>query len=168
MRTKSYVSSELSQLIIQQISKEQYNANLYLAMCSFFDNKGLKNTSKWFKHQYEEETNHGKLLFDYLIDSGVSVCPIEVNKPVVNGSTSIELIDQYSQAERDTTDSIKKMCDQALDDSDYISFHFLSDLIYQQKDEEGESTLLQNVYKLSNNEVLSDHQVPDLFPSFFK
>ena len=159
MRTKSYVSSELSQLIIQQISKEQYNANLYLAMCSFFDNKGLKNTSKWFKHQYEEETNHGKLLFDYLIDSGISVCPIDVSKPVVNGSTSIELIDQYSQAERDTTDSIKKMCDQALDESD---------LIYQQKDEEGESTLLQNVYKLSNNEVLSDHQVPDLFPSFFK
>lgn len=168
MRTGSYVSEELSKMMITQISKEQYNANLYLAMCSFFEKKGLHNTSKWFHHQYEEETTHANKIFGFLIDAGIHVIPQTVEASIVKGDTPLALASQYTQAERDTTDSIRKICDQALDDSDFVSFHFLSDLISEQQTEEDESTRLENTYKLANNEILADHQVPDLFPSFFK
>jgi ferritin len=59
--------------INQQIVREMYSSNLYLAMSAYFASINLNGFSNWMHVQAEEEMMHALKFFDYLIDRGGKV-----------------------------------------------------------------------------------------------
>ncbi len=161
-RKETFVSDELATMLMLQISHEQKNANLYAAISNYFDSIGLEGCHQWFKHQTEEETSHASMLIDYCTEAGVELDIQEVPKPELKKKEPKAIMELYLSTEIETTESIKRLCSQALKDCDYISFKFLSDFIHEQLSEENEAQTRLNIFANTNDIILADHSVGEL------
>ena len=52
------LSKKIEKILNEQIQKEGYSSNLYLAMASWADTEGLPGIAKWLFAQAEEELMH--------------------------------------------------------------------------------------------------------------
>ena len=62
------LSQSLQDSLNEQIKNEFYSAHVYLAMSSWFEDKGLPGFAKWMRVQYSEELSHGLKIFDFIND----------------------------------------------------------------------------------------------------
>lgn len=163
-RKITFLSDKLTSMMISQIAHEQSNSNLYVALSNYFNGIGLNKCFEWFKHQAEEETNHAKQVVDFLITAGCEdLCPEAV--PVTelpSEQTPISMMNAYVEREIDTTKLISKMCDQALEDHDYISFKFLNDFVSQQLAEEDEAHTRLQIFLTTKDNIVADTVVGEL------
>ena len=53
--------------INEQITKEMFSSNLYLAMAAYFQKINLNGFANWMRIQAQEEMAHALKLFDYLL-----------------------------------------------------------------------------------------------------
>jgi ferritin len=56
----------LKQYLNRQIEREDYSSQLYLAMASWAENKGMEGVSNWLYAQAEEERVHMLKLVKYV------------------------------------------------------------------------------------------------------
>ena len=161
-RKETFVSDELATMLMIQISHEQKNANLYASISNYFDSIGLEGCHQWFKHQTGEETSHASMLIDYCTEAGVELDIQEVPKPELKKKEPKAIMELYLSTEIETTESIKRLCSQALKDCDYISFKFLSGFIHEQLSEENEAQTRLNIFANTNDIILADHAVGEL------
>ena len=161
-RKETFVSDELATMLMLQISHEQKNANLYAAISNYFGSIGLEGCHQWFKHQTEEETLHASMLIDYCTEAGVELDIQAVTKPELKRKEPKAIMELYLATEIETTESIKRLCSQALKDCDYISFKFLSDFIHEQLSEENEAQTRLNIFANTNDIILADYAVGEL------
>ena len=161
-RKETFVSDELATMLMLQISHEQKNANLYAAISNYFGSIGLEGCHQWIKHQTEEETSHASMLIDYCTKAGVELDIQEVPKPELKKKEPKAIMELYLSTEIETTESIKRLCSQALKDCDYISFKFLSNFINEQLFEESEAQTRLNIFANTNDIILADHAVGEL------
>lgn len=168
MRTRTFVSEEAKEMLIRHISMEQHAGNLYLNIASYFDSKSLKNTYKFFYQQYKEKIDAAEKIYRYLLTAGVRVKPIGVAATELDQESTLPIVDQYAQTERNLTDDLRKICDKLLDDSDHTSYNYILKVVGHQLIEEDEGETIKKNYHIAPSEILADHQVPDLFPHIFK
>ena len=67
------VSEKIINLINEQITKEQYAAQLYLSMSAWFYTKDLEGIANYFRVQSKEELMHADKMFDYVHDIGGTI-----------------------------------------------------------------------------------------------
>ena len=163
-RKITFLSDKLSSMLISQIVHEQSNANLYIAISNYFNGIGLNQCFKWFEHQAEEEIHHAKQVTDFLISSGCEdLCPEAVPATELpKEQTPISMMNAYVEREISTTKLIQSMCDQSLEDHDYISFKFLTDFISQQLAEEDESHTRLQIFLTTKDNIVADLAVGEL------
>lgn len=160
-RKKTFISDQLGFMMIKQISHEQKNANIYAAMSNYFDSIGLNNTHKWFKDQTEEEISHAKLIIDFLTEAGFDL-EFESVDAVKLELEPVSLMQLYLDTEIGTTESIKKLAEQALLDCDFISFKFLNDFIHNQLAEENEAQTRLQIFLTTKDLIIADDALGDL------
>lgn len=161
-RKETFVSDELASMLMTQISHEQKNANLYAAISNYFDSIGLEGCHAWFKNQTEEEIYHAQLLIDYCTEAGVELALTSVPAIEIKKKDPKSIMQLYLDTEIETTESIKKLCSQALKDCDFISLKFLEDFIHEQLSEENEAQTRLNIFLNTNDIIIADHVVSDL------
>jgi len=119
-----------------QINKEFYSAYLYLAMKTYFEEQNLKGFVNWFDIQVQEEQAHGMGMYDYVHERGGSVELGAIDKPVVEGSTPVEIFEHVLRHEEYVTSRINALMDVAEEVKDRAAISFLNWYLKEQVEEE--------------------------------
>jgi len=146
------LKEKVLQSINQQINNEYHSAFLYLSMSAWFQGKGLPGFSNWMFIQYQEELTHGNKFFKYVHERGSQV----VLKPIAEVASDFEsVIDIFEKTiahERFITDSINKIQDVAIAESDHATQSFLKWFIDEQVEEEANAQEILDTLKLINGQ----------------
>ena len=75
------LTKKIEDLCNRQIEREGYSSNLYLAMASWAETKGMSGIAEWLYAQAEEERAHMLKFFRYVNErNGTAIVP-EFKKP---------------------------------------------------------------------------------------
>ena len=162
-RSQTFVSDKLSEMLMMQIKHEQNNANIYCTISNYFGSIGLEQCHKWFTHQRQEELEHAQKLIDFSTAAGIELNFSGIDKTDLSDILDpVKLMQKYLDLEIETTDSIKKLCRQALDDDDFVSFNFLNGFIAAQLSEENEAQTRLQIFLNTKDWIVADMAVGEL------
>ncbi|WP_312751194.1 MULTISPECIES: ferritin [Epilithonimonas] len=142
------VSEKIINLINEQITKEQYAAQLYLSMSAWFYTKDLEGIANYFRVQSKEELMHADKMFDYVHDIGGTIILNEIPKPPYEFSSAQEIFEKALDHERLVTKSIFNIVKAANDEGDFATTSFLQWFINEQVEEESSASLLVTKIKM--------------------
>jgi ferritin len=124
----------------QQIVKEFYASNLYLAMSAHFEAASLRGFGHWMRVQSEEEREHALRFFDHILERGGSVELGAIEQPPAEFGNPIDIFRQALEHEQKVTASINSIYAVAVRESDYASQVFLQWFVNEQVEEEANAT----------------------------
>ena len=130
------INEKLQEAFNDQINKEFYSEYLYLAMKLYFQEQNLQGFVNWFDVQVQEEHAHAMGMVNYLIDRGGKVDLRSIEKPVVEGSTPLEIFEHVLRHEEFVTLRINHVMDVAEEVKDRAAMHLLDWYIKEQVEEE--------------------------------
>ena len=136
------VSETIIKLVNEQITKEQYAAQLYLSMSAWFYAKDLEGIGNYFRVQSKEELMHADKMFDYVNDIGGKIILNEVPMPPHDFNDAQEIFEKALDHERLVTKSIFNIVKAANDEGDFATTSFLQWFINEQVEEEASASLL--------------------------
>jgi len=142
------VSEKIVTLVNEQITKEQYAAQLYLSMSAWFYAQDLEGIGNYFRVQSKEELMHADKMFDYVNDIGGQIILNEVPKPPHEFNNAQEIFEKALDHERLVTKSIFNIVKAANDESDFATTSFLQWFINEQVEEEASASLLVSKIKM--------------------
>ena len=130
------ISEKLQNAFNDQINKELYSEYLYLAMKTYFLEQNLMGFVNWFDVQVQEEHAHAMGMYDYLNERGGSIELLAIDKPVVEGSTPVEIFEHVLRHEEYVTARINALYDVAEETKDRAAMKFLDWYLKEQVEEE--------------------------------
>ena len=130
------INERLQDAFNDQINKEFYSEYLYLAMKTFFHELNLNGFVNWFEIQIQEEHAHALGMFNYLNDRGGKIKLEAIAKPVVEGSTPLEVFEHVLRHEEFVTSRINALYDVAEEVKDRAAMKFLDWYLKEQVEEE--------------------------------
>ncbi len=134
------ISDNLNEVMCEQIGQEKFNANLYLYIAGYLKNKGLDGLAKHFEGQHSEETEHAKMIFDFLADHSSPINIPEINSPNMPLDRIVQIAELYLEREIDTTKSLNSIKHLAMDEDNPTAEEFMRDMIKAQIHEYAEAT----------------------------
>ncbi len=146
------LKSKVLQAINQQINKEYYSAFLYLSMSAWFQGKGLPGFANWMFIQFQEELTHGNKFFKYVHERGSQVVLQPIAQVENDFSDVIDIFEKTLSHEQFVTDSINKIQDIAIAESDHATQSFLKWFIDEQVEEEANAQEILDTLKLINGQ----------------
>jgi len=146
------VSSNLLQLLNEQISHEGYNAQLYLKIGTYLRNKGLNKMAAHFIGQVDEEHSHQKKIADYLTDRNEEVLALTIPEVALSFTGIKQIAFLYLKQEQDTTAKLKSIARAAFEENDLLTFRFLQEVLEYQRSEEDEALTFQDKAELANDD----------------
>lgn len=159
------LSENLSKLMINQINKELYSSYLYLSIANFYEEKGLKGFSNWFKKQAEEEKEHAEKFIEYLHDNNEHVTFESIEAPKNEFKDYKEPLSIQIAHEKYVTSLINALYRQALDDNDYRSLNFLNWFINEQAEEEKTAQDLLTTFEYFSQNIKDIYEFNELLGS---
>lgn len=136
------LSTAVQNLLNQQISKEFYASQLYLAMSGHFKEANLDGFAHWMRVQSDEERGHALRIFDFVLGRNGSVELGAIDQPPSEFGAPVEIFGMALQHEQKVTASINAIYAQALAENDYPSQIFLQWFINEQVEEEANATAM--------------------------
>jgi len=136
------LSHSVQQLLNEQVAKELYASNLYLAMAGHFAETNLMGMANWMRIQSEEERSHALRFFEFVIDRNGKAEVGAVAQPPAEFGAPVEVFAQALAHERKVTASIHTLYAQALKDDDYATQVFLQWFINEQVEEEANASAM--------------------------
>lgn len=138
------ISKKIEKLLNEQLNKEIFSANMYLAVCSYFKNEELDGFANFFRVQSKEELAHADKFFDFIHDVGGVVDMLPVEAPKLKIKSLVHAFEVTLQHEEYVTKSINTIIKAALAESDYATHAFLQWFVTEQVEEEA---LFNNLLK---------------------
>lgn len=130
------INEKLQNAFNDQINKELYSEYLYLAMKTYFLEQNLMGFVNWFDCQVQEEHAHAMGMFDYLNERGGTIELMAIDKPIIEGSTPIEIFEHVLRHEEYVTSRINALYDVAEETRDRAAMKFLDWYLKEQVEEE--------------------------------
>lgn len=167
---KATISSELTDLLVRQLAHELRNHNLYMTFCNFYSAKGLNLLSEYYKLRAGEEYLHHDWIRWYLQENGAvykypNIADID--------ETFLDLIDPIKltvEVEKETTDMIYEIVDQAEKEKDYITLAWLNGndsnhgaLLLEQLEEESLSTAVLDIAQLNDGWLTKEQAIMQMY-----
>jgi ferritin len=141
------MDKQLEKLIQDQIKNEWYSAYLYLSMAAYFESVNLDGFAHWMYKQAGEEQNHGKKMFDYLIDRGVKVALQAIEQPETDFPSPAAVFEKSYAHEQKVTALINGIADQADKVNDHPTKVFIQWFITEQVEEEKNASRILDLLK---------------------
>ncbi len=130
------LSKKIETALNEQIAKEAYASNHYLAMASWCEKEGLRHSAAFHYTQSEEETQHMRKLLHYVNAAGGHGLVSEVKEPPNDFKSIFEIFELALEHEIKVTKSINSLVDLCLKEKDYSTFNFLQWYVSEQHEEE--------------------------------
>ena len=141
------MDKQLEKLIQDQIKNEWYSAYLYTSMAAWFDSENLEGFAHWMYKQAAEETEHGKKMFEYLIDRGVKIVLQAIPQPPSDFPSALGIFEQSLEHEKKVTALINGIADQADKVNDHPTKVFIQWFITEQVEEEKNASQILDLLK---------------------
>jgi len=145
----------LQQAINEQIVREMYSSNLYLAMAAYYASINLNGFANWMRVQAEEELTHALKFFDYVLDRGGKVTIGAISAPKIEWNDPVQPFVDALEHERKVTAWIDELVDLAHKEKDYATISFLNWFVDEQVEEEKTTSEIVERLKLAGDSKAS-------------
>ena len=120
----------------EQINKEQYSAQLYLAMSAHCETKSFRGFAHWLRVQSREETDHALKLVTFVLDRGAKLELKAVQAPPADFGTITQVFEKILEHEKSITASINALFELSRQEKDFPSEITLQWYVTEQVEEE--------------------------------
>jgi ferritin len=141
------MDKQLEKLYQDQVKNEWYSAYLYLSMAAWFEAANLEGFAHWMYKQAGEEQEHGKKMFDFLVDRGVKVVLQGIDAPPSDFPSAQAVFEKSLEHEQKVTALINAIADQADKVNDRPSKVFIQWFIAEQVEEEKNASRILDLLK---------------------
>ncbi|MCF0040183.1 ferritin [Dyadobacter fanqingshengii] len=136
LRQRTSLKEEIEILLNNQVKMEAEASAKYLAMASWCDRNGFKNSAKYFLKQSDEERGHMLKIFNYIMTVGGTAVSPEVAAVKQEFATFRSVFEAALQSEIAVTQSINRIVTQSRREEDYGTENFLQWFVNEQVEEE--------------------------------
>ena len=141
--------SEKMQLALnKQIRIEAESSQIYLAMASWAERKGLEGTSQFMYAQSDEERMHMLKLFKYINERGGHAQVTELNAPELEFGSIKKMFETLFKHEVFVSQTINELVHISLEEKDYATHNFLQWYVAEQIEEEAQARTILDKIKL--------------------
>ena len=130
------IHSSLQNALNAQINREQYSAQLYLAMSAHCEAKSFRGFAHWLRLQAQEETAHAMKLIEFVLDRGGRLELKGIDAPPTEFGSLTELFEKILAHEQSITASINALFELSRAEKDYASEITLQWYVTEQVEEE--------------------------------
>ncbi len=148
------LNKNVEKVLIEQIEKEGYSSNLYLAMASWADSNGLEGTSKWLYAQAEEERMHMLKFVAYVNERGGFAIIPGFQKPPTTFKNVREIFNMVYEHEQLVTASINNIVAVCLNEKDFTTHNWIQWFVTEQIEEEASASAIIDKLKLLGDSSL--------------
>jgi ferritin len=142
------MNSRVEAALNDQVMKESFSSQFYLAMASWSENQGLNGTANFLYRHSDEERFHMLKLVKFINErGGKSVIPA-IEKPPVEFNSIINVFELLLEHELMVTESINNLVDVCLQEKDYTTHNFVQWYVSEQLEEEAMARTLLDKLKL--------------------
>lgn len=109
MRMRTSLTEEVQDILNAQIEIEGNASQKYLAMATWADRNGYKNSAGYFYSQSEEERAHMMKIIKFVVDNGGSVVTPEVKQPKQEYTSIKECFETSLESEIAVTKAVNRI-----------------------------------------------------------
>ncbi len=146
------LNKKIEEALNAQINAEMWSAYLYLSMAAYCHSQGNPGMGKWFEVQFQEEQDHAKIFFNYVISRGgnVNLRPIEAVPTTWN--SVLDVFESTLAHEQKVTALINNLFAITATENDYATQSMLKWFIDEQvEEEETAQTIIDNLKMIKDN-----------------
>ena len=127
---------KVQEILNVQVEKEDYSSQLYLAMASWAENKGMEGVSGWLYAQSEEERLHMLKLVKYINErDGIAIIQ-GMETPPSDFKDVFSMFDQVLEHEKYISASINEIVAVCIAESDFTTQNWIQWFVNEQIEEE--------------------------------
>ncbi len=130
------LSKKIENILNEQVEKEGYAAQLYLAMASWSETQGYDGISQWFYAQHMEEIEHMLKIIKYVNERGGHAIIPKIDKPPKDFEGIMQIYEAALEHEQMVTRSINNIVGLCLEEKDYTTHNWIQWFVDEQLEEE--------------------------------
>ncbi len=130
------ITEKIETILNQQINKEAYSSNLYLAMASWAESEGFEGTATWLYDQAEEEKMHMLKFIHYVNGRGGKAKISAIEEPPCEFGNVQDLFKQVFEHEQYISASINEIVGACMDERDFTTHNWIQWFVTEQIEEE--------------------------------
>jgi len=140
------LSERMQSVLNKQIRIEAESSQIYLAMASWSEIKGLEGVSQFMYAQSDEERLHMLKFFKYINERGGHAMVSELSAPALEFGSIKEMFETLFKHEVFVSQSINELVHISLEEKDYATHNFLQWYVAEQIEEEAQArTILDKI-----------------------
>jgi ferritin len=148
------VTKKVEEFCNRQIEREGYSSNLYLAMASWAENKGLAGVASWLYVQADEERLHMLKFIKYLNERGGTALLPAFKQPPVKFKSVHDMFKDVLKHEQFISASINEVLAVANDEKDYATSNWIQWFVNEQIQEESSARIILDKLALAGESGL--------------
>ncbi len=148
------LKEKVEKALNEQIEKEGYSSQLYLAMASWAEKSGYNGAAQFLYRHADEEREHMLKLFHYINDrDGYAIVPA-IKQPPSKFDSIKAVFEGVLEHEQMITESINNLVGICVEEKDYTTQNFLQWYVNEQIEEENlAKTNLDKLALLGNDKA---------------
>jgi ferritin len=140
------LSERMQTVLNKQIRIEAESSQIYLAMASWSEVKGLEGVSQFMYAQSDEERLHMLKFFKYINERGGHAMVSELSAPALEFGSIKDMFETLFQHEVFVSQTINELVHISLEEKDYATHNFLQWYVAEQIEEEAQArTILDKI-----------------------
>ena len=160
------LSENMQNALNKQIRIEAESSQIYLAMASYAETKGLEGISQFMYDASDEERVHMLKMFKYINERGGHAKVSELSQPALEFGSIKEMFETLFKHEVFVSQSINDLVHITLEEKDYATHNFLQWYVAEQIEEEAQArTILDKINLIGDDKgglYLFDNDIKQL------
>lgn len=146
------LNQKIEEALNAQINAEMWSAYLYLSMAAYCHSQGNPGMGKWFEVQFQEEQDHAKIFFNYVISRGGNVVLKPIEAVPTTWNSVLEVFESTLEHEQKVTALINNLFAITAVENDYATQSMLKWFIDEQvEEEETAQNIIDNLKMIKDN-----------------
>ena len=146
------LSKKIEEALNAQINAEMWSAYLYLSMAAYCHSNGKPGMGNWFEVQFQEEQDHAKILFNYVIQRGGTVTLAQIDAVPTEWNSILDVFESTLAHEQKVTSLINNLFALTTAENDYATQSALKWFIDEQvEEEETAQNIIDNLKMIDGN-----------------
>jgi len=158
------LNKKVEKILNEQIEKEGYSSNLYLAMASWAEKEGFAGIAQWLYAQADEERMHMLKFITFINERGGHAIIPDFKQPQVKFEGIKKMFEQVLEHEHFITNSINDIVALVIKENDFATNNWIQWFVTEQMEEESNvQTILDKINLVGDkNLYLFDRDIMSL------
>jgi ferritin len=159
LRARTSLKEEIEIILNNQVKMEAEASSKYLAMASWCDRNGYKNSAKYFIKQSGEEREHMMKIFNYIMTVGGTAVAPEVPAVRQEFASFRSVFESALQSEISVTQAINRIVTLSRREEDYATENFMQWFVNEQIEEEDNARRAVELFDVIGEDGIGRYQI---------